>query len=415
VWKILLAEFVGDLKTQKLRIFLTSFAVAWGTAAIILLLAFGEGLKNAATEGLLNAGERMYMIYGGETTKSVDGLPVGRRIRLTEDDLELIRRGVPGADLLSASYGRWGATLRAGDQRTTTYMEGVGPSFSEMRRMYPVHGGRFINEQDITLKRRVVFLGDSLAVTLFGTHDAVGRSLLVDGMPFTVIGVMQSKMQSSMNNGPDARRAVIPSSTLKSIYGQVHVGHLLVRPRDVTRSEATKREIYEVLGRRHKFDPSDTRALSMWDFVEDEKMTRAITLGIQVFLGLIGLFTLGIAGVGVANIMYVVVRERTREIGIKLAMGARRKHIVRQFMFEAILLAFGGGFAGLLVALAIVAGVDAIPDGDNMALMYLANPRVSWPIALGTVGALGMIGIVAGVFPARRAAALDPVESLRYE
>jgi putative ABC transport system permease protein len=415
VWKILLAEFSGDLKTQKLRVFLTSVAVAWGTAAIVLLLAFGEGLRVAVTDGLLNAGERMYMIYGGETTRSVGGLPVGRRIRLTEDDLELIRRGVPEADLLSASYGRWGVSLRAGDQRTTTYMEGVAPAFSEMRRMYPTQGGRFINEQDMALKRRVVFIGDSLAVKLFGSFDAVGSTLMIDGMPFTVIGVLQPKMQTSMNNGPDSDRAIIPASTMKSMYGQVFVGHLLVRPRDVSRSEATKRSIYEVLGRRHKFDPDDRRALAIWDFVEDEKMTRAIGLGIQIFLGIIGLFTLLIAGVGVANIMYVVVRERTREIGIKLAIGARRRHIVRQFMFEAVVLAFGGGSIGLLVSIAIVRAVDAIPSDGNMVLMFLANPKVSWPIGLGTVALLGMIGLVAGVFPARRAAALDPVESLRYE
>jgi putative ABC transport system permease protein len=355
------------------------------------------------------------MIYGGETTRSVDGMPVGRRIRLTEDDLELIRRGVPDADLLSASYGRWGVSLRAGDERTTTYMEGVAPAFSAMRRMYPIEGGRFINEQDMALKRRVVFIGDSLAHSLFGTTDAVGNTMMIDGMPFTVIGVLEPKMQTSMNNGPDARRAIIPATTMKSMYGQVYVGHLLVRPRDVSRSDATKREIYEVLGRRHKFDPADTRALSIWDFVEEERLTRAIGLGIQIFLGIIGLFTLLIAGVGVANIMYVVVRERTREIGIKLAIGARRRHIVRQFMFEAVVLAFGGGSIGLVVSIAIVRAVDAIPDGDNMALMFLANPRVSWPIGLGTVMLLALIGLVAGVFPARRAAAMDPVESLRYE
>jgi putative ABC transport system permease protein len=415
MWKILLEEFIGDLRTQKLRVFLTSIAVAWGTAAVVLLLAFGEGLRLAVTEGLLNAGERMYMIYGGETTIATEGLPIGRRIRLTEDDLELVRRGVPDADLLSASYGRWGVSLRAGDQRTTTYMEGVTPAFSEMRRMYAARGGRFLNEQDVALKRRVVFLGDSLALRLFGAADAVGETVSIDGLPFTVVGVLEPKMQTSMNNGPDALRAIIPASTMKTIYGQVYVGHLLVRPRDVSRSDATKRQIYEVLGRRHKFDPDDRRALSMWDFVEEERLNRAIGLGIQIFLGIVGIFTLLVAGVGVANIMYVVVRERTREIGVKLAIGARRRHIVRQFMFEALLLAFGGGLAGLAIAVGIVRGVDAIPNNGDMVMMFLANPKLSWPIAFCTVGTLALIGLLAGLFPARRAAALDPVESLRYE
>jgi putative ABC transport system permease protein len=415
MWKILLEEFIGDLRTQKLRVVLTSLAVAWGTAAVVLLLAFGEGLRIAVTEGLLNAGERMYMIYGGQTTVAVDGMPIGRQIRLTEDDLELIRRGVPEADLLSASYGRWGVTVRAGDRRTTTYMEGVAPAFAEMRRMYPARGGRFLNEQDVALKRRVVFLGDSLALRLFGTYDVIGRTVTIDNLPFTVVGVLEPKMQSSMNNGPDALRAVIPASTMKTTYGPVYVSHLLVRPRDVTRSEATKKRIYEVLGRRHKFDPDDRRALGIWDFVEEEKLTRAIGLGIQIFLGIVGILTLLVAGVGVANIMYVVVRERTREIGVKLAIGARKAHIVRQFVFEAVVLAFGGGLAGLSISYAIVRGVDAIPDNGNMVMMFLANPKVSWPIAFCTVGTLALIGLLAGWFPARRAAAVDPVESLRYE
>ncbi|HSJ06095.1 MAG TPA: ABC transporter permease [Longimicrobiales bacterium] len=415
MWKILLEEFIGDLRTQKLRVFLTSVAVAWGTAAVVLLLAFGEGLRRAVTEGLLNAGERMYMIYGGETTIATEGLPIGRRIRLTEDDLELIRRGVPDADLLGASYGRWGVSLRAGDQRTTTYMEGVTPAFGDMRRMYAARGGRFLNEQDLALKRRVIFLGDSLALRLFGVADPVGETVAIDGLPFTVVGVLEPKMQTSMNNGPDALRAIIPASTMKTIYGQVYVGHLLVRPRDVSRSDATKRQIYEVLGRRHKFDPDDRRALAIWDFVEEERLNRAIGLGIQIFLGVVGIFTLLVAGVGVANIMYVVVRERTREIGVKLAIGARRHHIVRQFMFEAVLLAFGGGLVGLAISVGIVRGVDAIPDNGDMIMMFLANPKLSWPIALCTVGTLALIGLVAGIFPARRAAALDPVESLRYE
>jgi putative ABC transport system permease protein len=415
MWKILLHEFVGDLRAQKLRVGLTTLAVAWGTAAVVLLLAFGEGLRHAVTDGLLGAGDRMFMIYGGETTIAVDGLPIGRRIRLTEGDLELVRRGVPDADLLSASYGRWGVTIRAGDNRTTIYMEGVAPAFQQMRSMYPAHGGRFLNEQDITLKRRVVFLGDSLAWRLFGSYDVVGETALIDGLPFTVIGVMEPKLQTSMNNGPDALRAIIPASTLRTIYGNVYVSHLLVRPRDVSRSEATKSQIYEVLGRRHKFDPADRRALSIWDFVEDAKVTRAIGLGIQIFLGIVGGFTLLVAGVGVANIMYVVVRERTREIGVKRALGARRRHIIAQFVFEAMLLAFAGGFAGLLFSTSIVAIVDAIPDNGNIALIFLANPRVSWPIAFGTVATLALIGLCAGVFPARRAARVDPVDSLRYE
>jgi putative ABC transport system permease protein len=153
----------------------------------------------------------------------------------------------------------------------------------------------------------------------------------------------------------------------------------------------------------------------MWDFIESEKENLAVGLGIQIFLGLVGAFTLLIAGVGVANIMYVVVKERTQEIGIKLALGARRRHIMAQFLFEAMTIAVSGGLVGLATAALIVFGVDAIPSQDNPAMQYILNPRLSWPIALICVGILIGVGLIAGILPARRAAAVDPVESLRYE
>ncbi|HEX7091264.1 MAG TPA: ABC transporter permease [Longimicrobiales bacterium] len=414
MWKILLQEFYGDLKTQKLRAFLTVFSITWGTIAIVLLLSFGEGLRTSVVNGLLNAYDRMFMIYGGETSRIYEGLPSGRRIRLTEQDGELLRRTIPGVELVSPSYGRGGTRLRAGDVSTTTYMEGGYPSFELMRRMFPVAGGRFLNERDLEERRRVVFLGDSIAKRLFGDTPPVGQTVLIDDLPFTVVGVMQRKLQSSMNNGPDADRAIIPASTFRAIYGPRYVNHLLVRPRDVQSAEQVKAEIYRVLGRRYRFDPADERALSIWDLIEEEKLTRRIMLGIQIFLGVVGGLTLVVAGVGVANIMYVAVRERTREIGVKRALGARRRHIVAQFVFEALLLALTGGLAGLAVAAAVVLVVDGLP-ASNEAMEYLANPKLSWPVALGTVLTLTAIGLAAGVFPARRAAAVDPVESLRYE
>jgi putative ABC transport system permease protein len=410
----LLAEFWADLLAQRTRALLTLFAVFWGALTIVLLLAFGEGLKRAVVEATLGAGSRMFMVYGGETTEPFGGLPGGRNITLVERDLGLLMESIPQIDRGSVSYGGYGTLLESEAVTTTTMMEGVHPDFAELRSMFPVDGGRFINQRDMTDRRRVLFLGDSIARRLFPAGDAVGRTVKVDGLPFTVVGTMASKAQSGMNNGPDADRAIIPASTFRTIYGPSRVSHLLVRPRDIAEAPRVKRRIYEVLGSRYEFDPDDTRALGFWDFVEDEKMTRAIGIGIQIFLGVVGALTLIVAGVGVANIMYVVVRERTREIGVKLAVGARRRHIMAQFVFEAVLVCITGGLAGLLLGAAIVTGVASLPDG-NEAMYYIANPTLSWPITLGTVSILIAIGILAGVFPARRAAALDPVESLRYE
>mgnify|MGYP001825241716 CR=1 FL=1 len=350
----------------------------------------------------------------GQTSRDFEGLPRGRRIPLTEDDMQLVLRFVNQIEAASPSYGRWGVTLSYGDVKTTTYMEGVHPPFSEMRRMFPKAGGRFINQADVDERRRVLFLGDTIAYRIFGTEDPVGKELELEGVPFTVVGVMQAKFQDSNNNGPDENRAIIPASTYRAMYGDRYVNHLLFRPKSVERAELTKQEIYEVLGARHRFDPEDERALGIWDFIEDAEQTQAIGMGIQVFLGLVGLFTLIVAGVGVANIMYVVVKERTREIGVKLAVGARKSHIMAQFMFEALAISVIGGMAGMLFSVGAVLLVDAIP-ASNPAMNYIANPKLSWTITLACGSILMLIGLLSGFLPARKAARMDPVESLRYE
>lgn len=411
---VLLEEFLGDLRAQKLRAVLTLLAVFGGTAAVVILLAFGEGLKRSVVNGNLGAGNRMFMIYGGETSLPFEGLPKGREIRLSQEDLELLRT-IDGADLFSASYGRWNVTVKSPDFKTTVYMEGALPDHEDLRVMFPGNGSRFINDFDVAQRRRVTFLGDSIARKLFPKDDAVGKQLLIDNLPFTVIGVLRHKMQTGSSNGPDMNRVVIPATTFRTIYGNRYVDHLLVRPRDVKQAAFVKHRIYEVLGKKYHFDSKDERALGMWDFVEDQKVIRAITLGIQIFLGLVGAFTLIVAGVGVANIMYVTVKERTREIGVKMAVGARKQHIMAQFIFEALLIALGGGLIGLLFSSLIVIGVDAIPTDGNMAMEFMMNPKLSLPIGFVTVGILTTIGLAAGFFPARKAAAVQPIEALRYE
>jgi len=413
MWKILFEEFVGDLKTQKLRAILTLIAVMGGTMAVVLLLAFGEGIKRAVYLGSLGAGNRMFMIYGGETTLAFEGLPKGRAIRLTQDDLELLRT-IHDADLFSASYGRWNVTVKTPDYKTTVYMEGALPDHEDLRTLFPAPGSRFFNSQDVAQRRRVAFLGDSIAAKLYPKQDPVGKQLLIDKLPFTVIGVLKHKMQTGSNNGPDMFRVLIPATTFRTIYGNRYVQSLLIRPTEIGNAALVKHRVYEVLGQKYHFDPKDERALSIWDFVEDAKIGRNITLGIQIFLGIVGAFTLLVAGVGVANIMYVTVRERTREIGVKMAVGARKQHIMMQFIFEALLLALGGGLIGLAFSSLLVIGVDSLPEG-NMATQFIMNPKLSWPIGFLTVAILTIIGLAAGLLPARKAAAIQPVESLRYE
>ncbi|MBN2090326.1 ABC transporter permease [candidate division KSB1 bacterium] len=410
---MLLREFLIDIKKQKLRAFLTTIAITWGTLAVILLMAFGKGLSFRMQESLLNAGDRIVRIYGGQTTKKFEGLPVGRRIRLVEDDARILKESIPLISAVNVMYGK-NVRLRNGDKIASTYMEGVYPAFEFLRRMFPAAGGRFLNEKDLVEKKRVVFLGEEIAGELFGKEDPVGKTLKLDGLPFTVIGVMPKKMQTSMNNGPDTRRAIIPFSTFESIYGYRYLNELIVKPGRAEDNEIVIKEVRRILGRKYKFDPSDERALPMWDFIEGEKITGKIFLGINIFLAVIGTMTLIIAGVGVANIMYVVAKERTHEIGIKRAVGAKKIHIILQFIFESLLIAFIGGALGILFAIGLIKLIWMIPAGDGGAA-FLARPLLSTSVVVVAVTVLTCIGLLAGLFPARKAANVDPVEALRYE
>lgn len=414
MWFELVKDFFKDLKAHRTRAFLTIVAITWGTVAVVLLLAFGKGLGNQMMTGLMNAGNRIMILYGGETGMQFEGMPKGRRIRLAEEDAEMLRRAIPAINFISPQY-RASVTLTYKKVSTNTECEGVNPLFEEMRRMYPASGGRFLNNVDVAEQRRSLVLGSVIASRLCGDEDPIGKVVLVDGLPFTLVGVIQKKLQTSMSNGPDDERAVIPYTTFRSMYGPEHVNSIVVSPLDPNKQEFVKKEIFRVLARKYHFHPDDERTLFIWDFIENEKTSRKIDLGMSIFLGSIGFLTLLIAGVGVANVMYVVVKERTREIGIRMAVGARKSYIRWQFILEALLLAFLGGAIGLLISWGIVAGVRLIPTDADGPMQFLGQPILSGTIMLLTTGILAAIGLVAGYFPARKAAAVDPVDSLRYE
>jgi len=346
---MLISDFLHDLKMNKTRVFLTTFAIIWGTIAIVLLMAFGRGFKYRIVANITNAGNQIIRVFGGQTSIKYQGLPEGRRIRFTTEDANVLAQSIPQIQEVAPSYGRWGVRLKYKDKKASTYCEGVYTNFEFLRTMYPKAGGRFLNELDQQNKRRSIFLGSEITKELFGDEDPIGKILQMDGVPFKLVGVMQKKTQMGMSNGPDNRRAIIPFFTFESIYSHRYLRMITVRPNKITDNELVKSEIFRVLGRKHRFDPDDDNALGMWDFVTNIQEMSKVFTGIEIFLGVIGALTLLVAGVGVANIMYVVVKERTREIGIKIAIGAKRKHIITQFVFESSLIAVLGGGLGVLI------------------------------------------------------------------
>ena len=254
-----------------------------------------------------------------------------------------------------------------------------------------------------------------MAKDIFGTEDPVGKTLLLNNSPFTVFGVMVHKRQMGVYGGPDESHAVIPSTTFKALFGRDRLNVLVIETWQPEEMAGALRRLNEVLGAKHGYDPTDDRALATWNIVKTSQINRNVALGLQLFLGVIGVLTLIIGGVGVANIMYAVVKERTREIGVKMALGARTVWITGPFVLEGLVYTAVGGAAGMLIALLIVTPLGYIPIEKSAVLEFLGRPTLSPVIGLLTAAVLGLIGTLAGYFPARRAAAIDPAATLRYE
>jgi len=402
-----LRQLLRDLATQKLRTFLTAFGIVWGTVAVSLLLAFGEGLHRQQTKSMAGLGDRIVIAWPSRTSKAFEGIGRGRRIRLSEADIEFLQARVPGITGISSEYSD-NFKVKYGDKVRAVDVSGVSPVFGVMRNMIPQAGGRFIDPIDMEQRRRVVFVGNEIATDLFGKENPVGKEIMMHGSPFLVIGVLKAKDQDSNYSGRDSGKMTIPATTFRALTGQKYMDNFIYKAAHPELNKGLTKLIIAALGRRHHFDPTDDQAVQVWDTTDMFAFFDAFMLGFKVFLGLMGVLTLIVGGIGVSNIMNVVVDERTKEIGIKMALGARQRLILTQFLLETMALTGIGGAIGLGISLAICVGASHLGLQE-----FVGNPVLSPHVAAFTAGVLGVIGFLAGYFPARDAARLDPVVAMK--
>jgi putative ABC transport system permease protein len=403
-----ISEFVRDLHAQKLRTAMTVFGIVWGTVAIIVLLAFGMGFKKQLGIQMHGIGESIAIMFPGSTTKPYQGFGIGRQISFSEEDAKLLESQVPGIGKISPEYSSHETPLRYGANIINTAAAGVYPIYSEMRNVTPELGGRFIDEPDMRDRKRVALIGDGVKKLLFGDGDAIGKVFYVGEVPFTVIGVMVKKTQNSSYNRRDQDRIFIPASTFASVFGAAHIQNIIYIPKNPTKSEEVQSSVRQILSKKYKFDPEDKDAVWIWDTTEMDKFLFYFFLGFNIFLGMIGSFTLAVGGIGVANIMYIVVQERVREIGVKRAVGANKRTILFQFFMESLFIIAIGSLIGFGIAYGIIQILQLLPIKE-----FVGTPELSLEVACITAFVLGLVGIAAGFLPARRAANLNVVECLR--
>jgi putative ABC transport system permease protein len=410
-------QSIQSLMRNKLRSGLTMLGIIWGLVTVVLLLSYGKSLGTEVLNGFLGLGDNVIMVWGGQTSMQAGGERSGKRIKLLDGDTEAVRDTVPFLKAVSSESDD-GFSFKYGSKVVNIQSKAIEYPYGGMRKLN-VAVGRYFEPADFTDHRQVVIFGPHAAQKLFNGYPPVGESVEIEGHTFQVIGVLADKIQDSSNNGPDNENAFIPFDMMRLLRNQRDPGSIVFQPVSADMHLKALAAVRAVLAERHHFDPRDDKAVPAWDTVEDAKQIMQFSTALQVLLGIIGAMTLGVGGVGVMNIMLVSVTERTREIGLLKALGARPRDILSQFLLESLTLTFLAGAVGMVVAVIVSYLIPPMPlysdiyktvnhEGD---IFLRASPEIMVVAFL----ILATVGVVSGLLPAMRAARMDPVEALRHE
>lgn len=406
-------QSLATLWSHKLRSFLTMFGIAWGVGSLLLLVGLGEGFRSGQARQLATLGQDIMFAFPGRIPAVAGNLQSGQTYHFTYEDYLAVKNEARTIKAISPVLNREDIRAVSEYGSTNGQVFGVATDYNNIRNV-PVGPGRWFNEEDNSQRRRVAIVGWELLKNVFPGRPAVGATMLLNGIRFDVIGVL-SKVGQDGNNGTNAR-IFIPIETMRDLFrlktegSKDAISFLNYRPLIKSEHVATKQEVHDIIARRHRFDPKNEDAFEDWDTIENSQRVDKIFNAMDYFLGVVGLVTLGLGAIGIINIMLVSVSERTKEIGLRKALGATYRNILTQFFVEGMFLTLLSGFIGLLLAGGFMTLLAQLPAPEGFD-----TPRIVPTSAVAAILSLAVAGISAGLYPARKAALLPPVEALRQE
>ena len=415
MFKDILTQAWSALRYNRRRSALTMLGMAWGIATVVILLAYGEGFSRSIMDVFTGFGSNLIGVFPGRTSLQEGGAKAGAEIRFTIDDVDNLTSDVPLIRRVSPMVSFNNAAVGYDTRSIQSTVNGVYPSYQQIRAM-TVADGRLFDEQDEESHGHVCVIGFEVRRKLFSGRPAIGEKIRINGEPFTVIGTLANKVQDAGDQS-DNNQILVPFSTMDDLKSTHYLDGIFLSYEGMN-NQLVADAIRKSMGSHHSFRPEDKQAMPMWNLMQDIKTFSVVLIGIKILMAFIGTLTLGVGGVGLMNIMLVSVTQRTREIGVEKALGARKRHILMQFLAEAMAITFSGGILGVGIAYLVSWSVGSLTlwsafleNAQNADIKLRIDPQI---LLIATV-ILGFVGIVSGMLPAIKAARLDPIEALRYE